>query len=390
VRCEVVRRVAGSVKGGQKTIGIPGLRPFWGALTAAFWLSSALVSAQAPAPRSLEVELPAGRLVGLPIHWSESEGVLLQASGQMQFFEMRQLVRHRLLGEPFTPQALTEARQQLLAELGSGFDAVVAGPYVIAAPKGQAGRWLQRFTSLLAGYSRYFEVRGWGLRKPDFPLCVIVFPSREEFVRYAAREGQAIPSLAVGSYFPKSNRCVLYQLPNSESAVATRQPHVNWEQTEATIVHEAIHQLAYNTGVHERLFENPLWFVEGLATLFERPAVYDTSRSRISTAERMQPEMLGRLKPLLANPTELARRIEGHILNDQLFKSSPIEAYDLAWGMTFTLTERMPAAYGQYINFQAARRFGSYEPAQRISDFRTAFEISPAELALMMQRLLRQ
>lgn len=33
----------------------------------------------------------------------------------------------------------------------------------------------------------------------------------------------------------------------------------------ATVAHEAIHQLAYNAGLHARLARNPIWLTEGLA-----------------------------------------------------------------------------------------------------------------------------
>ncbi len=358
----------------------------WGIGLLAGILLTASVAAQAP--RELEVELPRGRFVGMPIHWSSVDGVLLESNGRMHQFEMKELVSHRMLDRTFSPQQLTSARHNLLAELGNGFEVLTAGPYVIAAPVGQAERWRDRFTSLLAGYKRYFEVRGWRLRPPDFPLCVIVFSNRNDFVRYAQHEGQNVPELAVGCYFPRSNRCVLYQLPGNASGAANG-GNVNWEQTEATIVHEAIHQLAYNTGIHERLFQNPLWFVEGLATMFEQPAVYDSQVARSLLVDRLQPAMVQKLEPLLTNPAQLATYIELHIADDRSFQASPVEAYALAWGMTITLAERMPNGYGKYVALQQARRFGPYEAGQRMSDFRSAFGISPPELAQMMQRLLK-
>ena len=51
----------------------------------------------------------------------------------------------------------------------------------------------------------------------------------------------------------------------------------------ATIIHEATHQLAANTGLMPRKVRRPTWAAEGLATYFEsaeipwRPAVESTS-----------------------------------------------------------------------------------------------------------------
>jgi hypothetical protein len=331
--------------------------------------------------RALEVDLTRERLVGLPIHWSNVEGVLLESSGRFQLFDMQQVQRHRVLENDFQPQSLVEARRQLMAEFGPNFETIIAGPYVIAAPRGQAERWQTRFTALLAGYVRYFETRGWKLRKPDFPLCVIVFPDRVAFERYAATETNSLPPEAVGSYFPRSNRCVLYQL---SSALGT-----DWQQTEATIVHEAVHQLAYNTGVHERLFENPLWFVEGLATMFEQATVYDLTASQRSIVDRMHPQMVKQLQPMFHNPAELEANIQNLLLSDELFRTDPYNAYALGWAMTFTMVERMPREYGTFLKIQAARGFGEYTAGSRRADYQTAFKIPPEMLAQYMQRLLQ-
>jgi hypothetical protein len=43
------------------------------------------------------------------------------------------------------------------------------------------------------------------------------------------------------------------------------------ERTVATIVHEAVHQLAFNSGLQTRLADNPLWLSEGIAMFFESP-----------------------------------------------------------------------------------------------------------------------
>ena len=45
----------------------------------------------------------------------------------------------------------------------------------------------------------------------------------------------------------------------------------DWSETERTIVHEAVHQLAYNSTLQRRMADNPYWVSEGLATYFESP-----------------------------------------------------------------------------------------------------------------------
>ncbi|MFO0943546.1 MAG: DUF1570 domain-containing protein, partial [Pirellulales bacterium] len=251
-------------------------------------------------PRSLLVEITGGKFVGLPIHWGKVDAALLEPTGQIRIFEQNEVVQHQLLDEFFQPVNLSDARSKLQQELGSSYETSISAPYIIAAPVGQASRWESRFRTLLSGYVRYFETRGLSLRKPDFPLVIVVTPNRDEFSKFAHREtrGATLGDNLAGMYVPKTNRCILFNLPSGGTT--------NWQATEATIVHEAVHQLAYNTGVHERLFEHPLWFVEGLATMFEMPAVYDSSASRAGTIDRLYPSRAAEVIRLVDNdPAQL-------------------------------------------------------------------------------------
>ena len=338
-------------------------------------------------PKLLDVEVPGGHYVGLPIHWSKYDAVVLEPTGQLHIIDQSQVQNHQLLSLEFSPQTLVDARNQLQAELGTGYETVVFGPYVIGAPRGQTERWRERFSALLSGYLRYFEVRGWPLRRPDFPLCVTVFATRQEFLAYSAAQVQQLPSSIVGSYFPRSNRCVLYNIEgiNREGGLAT-----NWTETEATIVHEAVHQLAYNTGIHQRLSMDPLWFVEGLASMFEQPNVYDLRQQQSTIESRMLPAKRQRLQPLLKQPEVLVRQLQSLIVADDLFNQEPDLAYDLGWALTFYLSERKPSEFRQYTSLLAARPFGDYTAFERSRDFRQVFGGDLSLLAVQIIRLLLQ
>ncbi len=364
--------------------------------TSLLW-SMVLSWAHAQAPKLLEVQLHrqtrlgqtrpgesqlGQTLLGMPVHWGHRDAVLLEPNGRFHVFDVAHVRHHQLLNEPFIPQPLTTARAELQAELGPAFETLVTGPYVLATPAGSSLRWQRRFVALLSGYTRYFELRGWPLRSPDFPLVVIVFPTRDEFMRYCRKQAGQPPSQAVGSYFPKSNRCVLFQISGARGT--------DWSETEATIVHEAVHQLAYNTGVHERLFENPTWFVEGLATMFEQSAVYDLGVQRSTISGRMNRSQLRTLQPMLEQPERLEANVRSLIRDDQLFATDPRAAYAVSWAMTFYLAERMPSEYRRFIQLQAQRRFGSYRGAARARDFRAAFGSDPSLLVHQISRLLQQ
>lgn len=341
------------------------------------------LAAQESAPRLLEVDLKSGhKIAGMPVHWGQVDAAVIEPSGFFHLLDLSKVSSHRILDTSFQPQSLQDARHRLQRELGSGFDTAIAGPYVIAAPRRQAQQWQRRFLALYSGYLRYFDTRGWVWRPPDFPLVVVVFPNREAFFNYAQSQGNRLPSRAVGSYFPKSNRCILYQIPGAGGT--------DWHETEATIVHEAVHQLAYNTGGHERLFANPVWFVEGLATMFERPAVYDTGTNQRSLLVRAHPQKLQRIAPLMSDAPRLAALMQDLVNRDEMFAGDAQLAYALSWGMTFYLTERMPREYGQYVAKLNQRPFGSYTQSERKRDFESTFRISGPQLANQMSRFYQE
>lgn len=325
------------------------------------------VAQQSSAPQVLQVALPNKQISGMPIQW-QSEAILMDNWGSFHFFNTREVRKHQVLEQKYRPLGLPEARAELLRELGSGFEVFVSGPYVIATPRGQSSRWQNRFNKLLSGYQRYFQVRGWQLQRVDFPLVVIVFPDRASFAAYASRETQSLPAQAVGSYFPRSNRCILYQISGGRQ--------IDWQETEATIVHEAVHQLAYNTGIHERLFQNPFWFVEGLATLFESPAVYELGLDRTQLVDRINRSQWSHLQPLLQNHSKLQSSIEELIASDKPFQKDAVNAYALSWAMTFYLTERRPQEYQRIMTVLNQRGLGSYSAAERQRDFSSATGMS--------------
>ncbi len=345
----------------------------------------------AQAPKLLQVEVPGGHYVGLPVHWGAYDAVMLEPNGQMQFIEQSDVKSHSMLPYDFTPQTVTEARVELQNELGANYETVVLGPYVIAAPLGQTEYWRARFCRLWSGYVRYFEVRHWPLRRPDFPLRVVVYATRAEFVAYSSRQVKHIPSSLVGCYSPRTNRCALYniQLPShpstSHPSTGSAEDYAtNWSETEATIVHEAIHQLAYNSGIHERLNMDPLWFIEGLACMFEQPSVYDPEQQSATLVSRMDAVRRQRLQAVINQPKTLVACLQSLSESDELFERQIEMAYDLSWALTFYLAERMPDELREYASVLADRPFGEYPSVERGRDFRRAFG---GDLSLLAGRL---
>ena len=331
-------------------------------------------------PPILDVATTTKSIQGLPIHWGKHDGAILESNGNICVFDQADVISHRVLNSPFVPKNLATVKVELQAELGNRFETIVSGPYVIAAPSGSTKQWQDRFNALMAGYMRYFEVRGWPLRSPDFPLVVVVFPNRSTFVDYSMRESgmQAnVASNVVGSYFPYTNRCLLFDQTTSGLS----------SETEATIVHEAVHQLAHNSGVHERLFQNPMWFVEGLACMFEQREVYDLRIASSTIETRMRQNYVQQLQALLQDSVSLEQALTSLIASDDYFRVDVQQAYAVSWAMTFYFAERQPEQLRTFYGLLSQRGLGEYTVGDRVADFRQAFGIDSTLLSVQLQRL---
>jgi hypothetical protein len=129
--------------------------------------------------------------------------------------------------------------------------------------------------------------------------------------------------------------------------------------------------LAFNSGLHERTGEQPLWVIEGLAMQFEsslnsggsgRAAKVDINESRLKSfaeyrATRRQPGALATV-----------------VSQDQPFRSSPIDSYGEAWMLSHYLLQTRPAKYSEYLKMLSARPIATaYSAEDRLGDFRSAF-----------------
>ena len=192
-----------------------------------------------------------------------------------------------------------------------------------------------------------------------------------------SRLGAEAPADMCGAYMLDTNRIVLYDMetPGDDQ----------WQRTASVILHEATHQTAFNTGIHSRYCPPPLWVVEGLATMFEAPGVYD-SRYHGQRSDRInrewfdvfQQRVAGRLQPEM---------LAGMVASDQVFRSNPAAAYALAWAVSFYLVETQPRQYVKYLALTAGRPPMSRDTAaERTADFVSVFG---DDWTMLKARLLR-
>jgi hypothetical protein len=266
-------------------------------------------------------------------------------------------------------------RSLLLQELGRSFEVTATGRFLVAHPAGQRSLWPSRFEDLYRSFQHYFTARSMNLRAPEFPLVAIVMKNSADLHRYAREEGLSLSPNVLGYYSHTTNRVVLYD-QTSEGA--------DWSENADTIIHEATHQAAFNTGVHSRFAQTPKWVAEGLATMFEAPGVWNCLR-HTRQADRINRGRLASFRRYASR--RRAGALAEIVASDRMFQSDTEGAYAESWALTFYLAETQSAAWTRYLAKTAA-----YEPFQeataqkRLADFRAAFG---DHLGLVEARMLR-
>jgi hypothetical protein len=312
-------------------------------------------------------------------------------------------------------------KDQLRREFSRPFDVASSRHYlVVAKGDAQARRYAEMLEGFFTTFQMYFSLRGFKVPEPEFPLVAIVFPSQEAFGKYAQQERQRVSKLVRGYYMPTSNRIAFFE--TSSDPVASAEPAAPpsfdfdsaenpfaqhalvageadlfpssanlhpWDSVEAslkdTLIHEATHQAAYNTGLHSRVGPSPLWMVEGLATVLEAPGVRN-SRANSGVKSRINPERLVWFGDFVKNRRK-PQSLEAFLAADDLFASNPLDAYSQAWALTFYLFETRPRNYAEYLRSVAARNpLEIYTPEARVADFKRAIS---KDLKLLEPEFLR-
>ncbi|MGE0608636.1 MAG: DUF1570 domain-containing protein [Pirellulales bacterium] len=322
-------------------------------------------SAAAAPPRTVfKLELDGVKLEGTSLAATASQMLLLDREGKLWDFHPDQARNVQATTTVFHAYPSGVVRSRLQAEFGKGYDVTGTGHYLVVHPAGQKDQWGQRFENLYRSFWHYFSVRGFKLTEPEFPLVAVVLPSRDDFQRYAHRTGTNASPGVIGYYSPQTNRVAMYDLGGGDGK------QIGSENL-ATIIHEATHQTAFNTGIHNRFCQTPRWVAEGLGTLFEAPGVWN-SRSNARYRDRLNPGRKADFDRLVAQRP--ADRLPQLISGDRLFQADPTAAYAEAWAFTHFLVETRPRDYSAYLAKTAARgNFTGYSAAQRQADFTAVF-----------------
>lgn len=321
----------------------------------------ATLAQQAP-NATIKVRIKKRSLVGKVIAMDDETMVLLRRNGRMTMIPIEQIRAAKTVAKGFTSQKPHEIRDQLQQEFGNKYKVSVTTHFVVVHPPGDAQIWAMPFEKLYQRYQNYFASRGFNLEEPMFPMVAVVLKTREEFDRFLVNYHEADDNV-LGYYSPRSNRIISYDQTGGKAK------DENWFFTVDTIVHEATHQSAFNTGLHTRFAPNPRWISEGLATMFEAPGVQN-SMFYSKQKDRINYGRLENLRTMYEKDYVDEKMIAAMVGSDDIFRVNPAGAYALAWGLTFYLAEREPEKYSAFLRADGLREdFDTYEGRERLVNF---------------------
>jgi hypothetical protein len=318
--------------------------------------------------------------------------MLLARDGGLWPVEKENIVSRRADAKAFAPLTSAELTKQLSAEL-PGFKTFQTQHYLIHYNTSPAyAKWVgSLFEGLHKAFYNYWSRRGAVLHEPEFPLVALVFDSQASFSKYAHAEiGERAGSI-IGYYNLKTNRMVMCDLTGVEASSGVNDRNAaarinqilsqpGAERTVATIVHEATHQLAFNSGLQVRFADVPFWVSEGIAIYFETPNLESTKGWRsIGSVNRVNlvnfRQYLTRRKP---------GSLELLLSDDKRFQdaSTAGDAYAEAWALNYYFLQTKSEAYVKYLAALADQKpLIDVEPAERLKQFKQFFgdELSSVE-----------
>lgn len=320
-----------------------------------------------------------GKIVAL----NRSHCTLMDRQGRLVQLDVPRLKGMERLSDRFRADSISTFRAALTAEFGNRYEVAGTTHYLVCAPRGTAGTYADLFESIYREVEQFYRVRGFHVRRPDVPLVAVVFATQNEFAAYCVKD-QVPPSPGLQGYYSLvSNRVALFDTAGSFRSAGISTGHNGRTavglsaitgQTASTIVHETIHQVGYNIGIHTRLGETPLWMVEGLATVLEPKAMRDR-RGNQASSQRVNPERFEwfRTKHRPNRPSGCLAKL---IASDDLFQQQTLSAYSEAWALTFFMMEsparrKNLATYLQKVTDR--RPTDNYSAKDRLADFQSVF-----------------
>jgi len=317
---------------------------------------------------------------------AQDGGVLLQErNGRIRQFKAAMIASKTASESPFLSMTDDELASDLLSQVPAGFEIQQTDHYVICSNSSEeyaefVGKLLEK---VFDQYFQLMEEQEITVRPPASKLPVIILQSEADFKDFAsAQHPETSFDDTPGYYSIRENQMLLMDLTRDRSirsVSAIRKVLANQPLRVATIVHEAVHQLAFNSGLQVRMADNPVWLSEGLALYFEQVSPRSSSlwtRPGLVNA-RHHPEFLRSAEN--GTPTISFRTL---MQTDKSFLDSATvaTAYAESWAVTTYLFRQQKEGMRRFLHTISQRvPLQSVTPEQRIQEFTTAFGKSPDE-----------
>jgi hypothetical protein len=295
-----------------------------------------------------------------------------------------ELVKRTTDDAPFRAYPAEQMTKNILANLPKGFTAYPTAHYMIVYDTSRAyAQWCGAlFERLYSAFRNAWSRQGFEMAEPEFRLVAIIFSDKASYIKYSQKDlGDAADSI-IGYYNMESNWMVMYDL----ASVAVSRPgrsvgvsHLkeflaspNAPGAVSTIVHEATHQIAFNSGLHQRLSDCPKWFSEGIAMYCETP---DLGRTKgWAGIGVVNPTRLAQFQQYLQQrPANSLRTLISS--DDRLVDvKQAVDAYAESWALTYYLLHKHPKPYIAYLKILSRKQPLVYdEKATRLAEFEKQF-----------------
>lgn len=306
--------------------------------------------------------------------------------------------------EPLVLLEADDLAERLLAEMPPGFRIYQSSHYLICYNTTRTyAKWSSSLLERLQrSFLGFWKKRGCDVHEPTAPLVVVVFGDQQSYAQYAKKDLGTATRSVIGYYSPESNRIAMYDLTGVQSlrrqagnrgslhdvTALLSQPAA--QPLVATIVHEATHQIAFNSGLQVRYADNPVWLSEGLAVYFETPDLRSTSGWR--GIGKVNYPRLNLFRRNVA--TGKAGSLRSLIADDRRMKDprTAVDAYAEAWAWNYFLIHGRPKQYTAYLKMLADKpRMVRSDPKTRLAEFRQHFgedmQALEADFARYLSRL---
>lgn len=213
-------------------------------------------------------------------------------------------------------------------------------------------------------YYEFLTDRGIPVEPLTVRLPVIVFRAPATLREFAVRQHPETDFSTVPGYYSIRHNQMLISgaaagAAYRRSSDVIREVRKHRRDVE-TVVHEAVHQLAFNSGLQIRYADNPMWLSEGLAVYFESTAGRAAlGWSRPGEVSRLHLPTLKTSRPLAALPVSLTA-LSTSVQSFQVEESAAY-AYAESWAVIHYLAVRRKEGLVSLLG-----AYQSAKPAQRI------------------------